>query len=374
MRRTLGVAGAGALVLLMMLASGSPARPGIGAAAGQTGTAEATATRAAEATEVADLRTRVADLSTQVARLEGVDPDALAGRLGGARSGFDAAYGRPISFVGDDQVSYQVPAVGRVTAIFEDGRAVRVVLSPDRPADKPTSESDAADWSLDRAQEIAAQFAPLDAELSDPERARPVRGQASSGQSPTLADGNGTPTASACPAVGRGSFTVAYTTPTRHSVSVVTLELVDGGGAPEPDEPLTRLAEAGGTRARSSLPSGLTNVNGVAVQGVQARLDAEGEQPPTAGSRYVAVELAIENRTTGDLAYQPDDFVLTDAEGRELGAVCGGVEPAITSGVLAPGESVAGWVSFLVPDDFAADEVTYLVGGSNGTLIIFTIR
>lgn len=374
MVRTLGVAATGAMLLLVLWTSGFTVRPGIGVASGQDGAVEATATRVAEEAELTDLRTRVADLSTQVAGLEGVDPDALAGRLGGVRSGFDAAYGPPISFVGDDQVSYLVPEVGRVTAIFEDGRAIRLVLSPDRPADKPTSDPDSADWSLERAQDIAASFAPLDADLSALERTRPVRGRSSSGESPTLAEGAGTPVASDCPAVGGGKFTVAYTTPTRDTVSVVTLDLVDGGGVSEPADPGTRLAGEGGTRARSSLPSGLTNVNGVAVRGVQARLDADGAEPAAAGGSYVAVELEIENRTGGDLAYQPEDFVLTDLRGRELGAVCGGVEPAITSGVLAPGESVAGWISFLVPDDFEADQVNYLVGGSNGTLIIFTIR
>lgn len=376
MRRNVGVVGAGALLLLMALAQGSLGRPGagVGAMARQESGAEATATRAAEEAELADLRTRVAALSTEVAGLTVEEPAALEGRLGGARAGFDGAFGSPIAFLGDDQVTYELADVGRLTATFDDGRAVRLVLSPDRPANIPTSEPDPADWSIDRAREIAAAFAPLDADLTEPERARPSRGQESTGQSSSLADDGGTPVASACPATSQGEFTVAYTTPTRDTVSVVTLALTGGGTATTPNPPLTRLSGEGGTRARSSLPSGLTNVNGVAVQGVQARLDAEGAEPAATGGRYVAVELVIENRTTADLAYQPEHFVLTDRGGRELDAACGGVAPAIVSGVLAPGESVAGWVSFLVPDEFEPDRFNYLVDGSNGTLIIFTIR
>lgn len=378
MRRVMiGAAGAGVLLLLVLLGSGWTVRPGVEAAAvAQDGGAEATATRAAEEAELADLRTRVAELSTEVAGLGGNDEEALAGRLGGQRAGFDEAYGEPTGFVGEDQVEYAVPDVGRLTATFEDGRAVRLVASPERPADKPTSEPDAADWDLERAQEIVDRFAPLDAELAEPERARPAEGREAAGESPTLAEGAATPEASdGCPAADGGAFTVSYTTPTRQTVSAVTLELIAGGAAPAPDEPLTRLAGDGGgiTRARSSLPSGVTNVNGVAVQGVQARLDAEGTGAAD-GSSYVAVELTIENRTEDDLAYEPEHFVLTDEEGRELPAVCGGVEPAITTGVLAPGEAVEGWVSFLVPEGFEPDQINYLVNGSNGTLIIFTIR
>ncbi|MDP9365539.1 MAG: DUF4352 domain-containing protein [Chloroflexota bacterium] len=403
MRRTmLGLGAAGALLILILVATVSGARPGTRASSAQdaatptslanvrvvqagAGTpspqdpgADATATRAAEEAELADLRTRVAGLSTEVARLGGTgaveDEAALAGRLGGQRGGFDAAYGPAVASSGDDEVAYDVPDVGRATVTFDDGRAVQVVVSPDRPADKPVSEEDPADWSLARAQEIAASFAPEDADLPEPERARPAEGRESSGESRALADA-ATPTADACPVEETGAFTVDYTTPTRNTVSVVTLTL-RGGAAAEPDPPLTRLPGPGGsvTRVRSSLPSGLTNVNGVTLRGIQARLDAEGEEPAGENGRYVAVELEIENGTIRELVYEPEHFVLTDAEGRELLAACGGVERAILAGELAPGESVAGWVSFLVPEDFDPEAFTYLVNGSNGTLIVFTVR
>ncbi len=370
-RGMLGVVGVGACLTLVLLLSGLvSSAPG---SAAQEAESDPTATRAAEEAELADLRTRVAVLATEVAELGGADREALAGRLGGSRTGFDEAYGEPTAFIGADQVAYDVEDAGRLTVTFEDDRAVRLVVAPDRPAEKPSSEPDPADWTLEEAQEIAARFAPADAELAEPTGDGTEEDLATGATSAALVDDVGTPTASGCPRPGAGSFDVAFATPTPETVSVVTLTLgPEQASVPEPERGATRRPGGGGAFVSSSLP-GQTTVNGLRVQGIQARFDAEGAQPAPEGASYVAVELGIENETGGDLSFEPGHFFLTDERARELTAVCGGVEPALAAGELAADEAVEGWVSFLVPEDFEPERFVYLVNGDSSVQVVFTL-
>jgi hypothetical protein len=366
-RRVLAAVVVGGLLLTVLsLALGGPS------AGSAQDDAAPTATRAAEEAEVADLRTRVAALSTEVARLGGTDEEVLAGRLGGSRSGFDEAYGRPVAFIGGDQVAYAVEDVGRLTVTFTDDRAVKIVVSPDRPADKPTSESDPADWSIDKARDVAAQFAPGDAEIPAPELDRRASDVTVSGTSTALATGAGTPTAAACSVAGGGGFDVVFTTPTRDTVSALTMTVTNdvNGPAPTPAPASDRTSAGGRTVATSSLP-GTTTVNGVQVRGIQARFD--GQDAGGAG-RSVSVELAITNQTGGPLSLDAANFLLRDAAGRELAASCGGEAPEIAGHEIAAGESLDGWVTFRLPEDFKAERFVYLVNGSDGIQVAFLLR
>ncbi|MBA3414488.1 MAG: hypothetical protein H0U10_04590, partial [Chloroflexia bacterium] len=117
--------------------------------------------------QVADLQTRVADLSTRVAELGGGEAEALGGRFGGIRSGFDERYGPPVAYLGGGAVQYDVADIGRLTVTFDDGVAQRAILVSPRPAALPLEEPDSADWTLDRAREIAADILPADASFGD---------------------------------------------------------------------------------------------------------------------------------------------------------------------------------------------------------------
>jgi hypothetical protein len=68
------------------------------------------------------------------------------------------------------------------------------------------------------------------------------------------------------------------------------------------------------------------------------------------GSHYAAFELEIENQGSAPIVYRPVDFVVTDCLGNEYEATLPGVEPAVGEGELAPGASIRGWVTVLVPD------------------------
>ena len=121
-RGVIGSSALGALLvgMIVVYAASGAALPG--AAQDEADPPAATATRAAEETELADLQTQVAELSTEVARLTG---PAKRCRVASAapRGGFGEEYGEPVTFVGADQVIYDVPDVGRVTATFADGLA-----------------------------------------------------------------------------------------------------------------------------------------------------------------------------------------------------------------------------------------------------------
>jgi hypothetical protein len=74
-----------------------------------------------------------------------------------------------------------------------------------------------------------------------------------------------------------------------------------------------------------------------------------------------AINVAIGNQTDHNITFDLPDMVLVDAEGREVPAICGGVEPAITQGELAPGETIEGWVTFQAPADFVPVRFVFLI-------------
>lgn len=319
-------------------------------------------------TEAEALRAKVDALSTEVARLAGDEDEALAGRLGGERGGFTVAYGPPIAYVGPDDVVYEFavgdePAItGRVTATFDDGRATRLVVVPDRPLDQPLDEPADADWGADEAPPALTAFLPADVDLAADE-IDPLDVDEVTGASDALAAATGGAEVGACPPAGGTGFVAAFTRPTEETISAITLAASSGGGGLAAGELVG--ADQGRTRdgasavANSSL-GGVVTVNGIRVQAFNARPDAEVEgAAPSEGSLY-AVEVEIANDGRRPLPYQPSDFVLVDGDGNELSASCGGVEPGITSGEIAAGEAVSGWVTFVVPDGFAPERFVFL--------------
>src|SRR3954453_21820951 len=117
------------ITLIGLLALGAAiARPAAEAQlmAAQDATPDSVATPTAAPGELEDLRERVSDLSTQVAELGGADQEAVKGRLGGSRAGFDDLYGRPAAYVAPREVMYAVPDVGRVTVTFAGDRATSI--------------------------------------------------------------------------------------------------------------------------------------------------------------------------------------------------------------------------------------------------------
>lgn len=340
---------------------------------GRTGVAQevpgATVTREAEAAELTALRTQVAALSTEVALLGGADESAVGGRLGGRRAGFEAAYGAPTAYVGDDQAVYAVAGVGRVTVTFEEDRAVRLIVSPDRPVEIPSDEPDPADFDLTRAEQVAADFAPSDAELAefDPEAAD---GVVASGTSDALLGGADAPDTGSCETAGSGAFTVSLMMPSEETVSAVVLERAADAAtaAPTPAPAVERETSGGRAVVRVGL-GGSASVQGIRVEGVQIRRDGEvGESGAT-----LAIELAIANDADGDLLLDPSHFVLVDNREREVPAVCGGVEPFLNGEEIASGESIRGWVTFVLPDRFSPSQVTYFVNGSGSTQVVFAL-
>ena len=323
----------------------------------------------AEATAEA-LRGEVAALSTEVARLASDEDPALAGRLGGERGGFTVAYGAPLAYVGPDDVVYEIAIgeepdiTGRATVSFNEGRADRIVIVPARPLEQALDEPSDRDWTPEIVTTALTAFLPDDAGFDDGE-IDPAAVDEATGSS-TLLAATSTPAApGACPGSGAAGFAVAFTRPTAETISAVTLEFTGaaGGGALAAGELVE--AEQGRTQggasavANSSL-GGVVTVNGVRVEAFNVRPDAEIEAAPPADGSLFAVELAVGNNTERPLTYQPSDFILVDGDGQELSASCGGVEPGITAGEIAPGDAIEGWITFVLPDDFSPERFVFL--------------
>lgn len=189
---------------------------------------------------------------------------ATAGRLGGTRASFAAAFGPPVVENTVNGAIYDVPGFGLVLAQFQqqekgkvapDERATVVTLRSPRPEGTPATTPDNHDWTIDQAFQVAARFLPTDVILEGPATATPA---------PVDAARQGIERSCASDALaaafpnepGQGACQIAFLMPTPVTVSYVTLVLGDdddpAAGANSCDDVQT-WGEATGGRMESAL-------------------------------------------------------------------------------------------------------------------------
>jgi len=183
-------------------------------------------------TAVAQLLT--GDEPTATAAPEPEDP--LGSRLGGSRASFESRYGVPTG--GDERTGafYQVRGYGLVFVQFGDGLVTSISLAPQRPADKPASQPDPADWTLDKARELAGRFLPADVQLGS--ESAEGGGLTGIGRSEALAAAIG-------PGGGQpGECLYRFATTVAGRVSLITITLAASGQSSEQpaDDPSDRCA------------------------------------------------------------------------------------------------------------------------------------
>lgn len=121
-----------------------------------------------------------------------------------------------------------------------------------------------------------------------------------------------------------------------------TPKVQPGGGVLPSTAPAASVAPAnfGKVGDTVSLKSYSVTLHAVALQ-------VSGVFPPPSGRRYVAYNVTI--TAIGDgVAYNLLYGKLKLADNTEANATVGGQEPGLTSGTLAKGEAVRGWLSFLI--------------------------
>ena len=142
-------------------------------------------------------------------------------------------------------------------------------------------------------------------------------------------------------------------------VAAIELALGDPIAAPSVADAGGRANRGAGAVANSSL-GGVVSVNGLRIEATQARDRAEGARPAAAGQGWFAVELTVENGARRPISFALADFVLVDAAGNELTAVCGGADPMFPLAEIGRGDVAEGWVSFQVPADFQPQRLVVL--------------
>lgn len=72
---------------------------------------------------------------------------------------------------------------------------------------------------------------------------------------------------------------------------------------------------------------------------------------PDAGNEFVKVQVAIENSSANEVMYNTFDWKLQNSKGviKDVATIAYGIEGALSSGELAPGGKVAGFLVFEVP-------------------------
>ena len=301
--------------------------------------------------------------------------DPLAGRLGGPRGSFEAAYGEPVLFLGEDQVGFAVEDFGRAIVSFSDQRANRIVLIPEgRPLDRPSTDPDPADWPLATARQAVRRFLPTDAALTA-EPSGASEGQTTgTGQSAALALALDPLAVDTCPDVTAPTFRYDFTMPTAETVSAITIDVAEparGGAAPDPSSASTVVGE--GTGGRISVgQNGTVTINGLRLRLLGIDRDPEVATEP-AGSSALAIELSVENLSDEPVRFSLAGVRLIDATGEETERLCGGAEPILTSGELEPGEVARGWVTFPLPETAEPERLVFRVGGSDGISVTFSL-
>lgn len=353
-KRPLSIWGITALALLALaLTSGSG---GLSAHV-PSSDASATATRDAELTEIAALRTEVASLRTAGADRTVDDP--LGGRLGGTRASFRQAFGDPEESSSPREDRFIVSGIGDVRVTSVGDRAIEVAIAP-LADESAIGTAGSPTWTEGQTDDIINRFAPADATIISVQPEPKMVEQTRSGDSEALAAI--APTLTTCGGSGDSDFDVTVTFADSPNAATIVLAIA-GDTVATSDDVAPVPTGGGGTVATVSL-GGSTTVNGVRVAAAGVQRDAAGALPTQDGQQLVAVEIELQNQTSSDLIYSADDFRLSLDDEHELTAACGGVEPAIVDGKLAPNGSVRGWVSFAIPEDAVPLRFTYLVGGS----------
>ena len=100
----------------------------------------------------------------------------------------------------------------------------------------------------------------------------------------------------------------------------------------------------------------------VTVVSVQRNWDTGNQfMKPDAGNEFVKVQVSIENNSKSEAMYNTFDWKLQDSKGviKDVDSVAYGVEGALSSGELAPGGKVAGFLVFEVASGDAGLTLRY---------------
>lgn len=100
----------------------------------------------------------------------------------------------------------------------------------------------------------------------------------------------------------------------------------------------------------------------VTVVSVQRNWDTGNQfMKPDAGNEFVKVQVSIENNSKNEAMYNTFDWKLQDSKGviKDVDSVAYGVEGALSSGELAPGGKVAGFLVFEVASGDAGLTLRY---------------
>ena len=100
-------------------------------------------------------------------------------------------------------------------------------------------------------------------------------------------------------------------------------------------------------------------LNGVVTQVAQVRrAKSEGGREAPAGSQFLTATVAVDNQSPRPLAYNLNDWKVRDSRGRNITPQPIGGAGWLSSGRVAPGQSVMGSVTFAVPERDAV-QVTF---------------
>ncbi|MGH2772657.1 MAG: DUF4352 domain-containing protein [Actinomycetota bacterium] len=105
--------------------------------------------------------------------------------------------------------------------------------------------------------------------------------------------------------------------------------------------------------AKIGEPAELAKLQGTVIRVNRNAQASKPEQAPPPGQKYFAVEFRLTNRDDRPVTIVAvNQFKLKDAADRKYGISDTGVpDPRFPDGVVAPGQTVQGWIAFQIPSD-----------------------
>jgi hypothetical protein len=101
----------------------------------------------------------------------------------------------------------------------------------------------------------------------------------------------------------------------------------------------------------------------ITVEEVADPYTGETDRDPSAGHRFVAIEVVVTQIEEDEVGYGYADsyyFKLTDSDGFAYPAIYEGAKPMLSGVDLAPGEKTRGWITFEVAQDNEIASLSYL--------------
>lgn len=148
-------------------------------------------------------------------------------------------------------------------------------------------------------------------------------------------------------------------------VVLLVIGAVSGAGSSKLEK--TGSSDTTSSSSRSNQPTETfkigdeVNLDGktIVVNGVEPYTSSNQFMSPSAGKRFVAVDITLQNNSDEAYNYNVLEFNLQDNEDYSYTNALADIEPYLTTGAIQPGQRTRGYIPFEIPTENEPVKLTY---------------